>query len=344
MDLTLAEQSKVFSFYMKHPICPGEAYISPIPASIRGKEDHSPSFSIFYNKEGDTLLFKDHGGNNENERSYNKKKLIGDCLVFMVLMDSKVKSHKQALFKYHTKIKDANIEYSAEIKKGARRRNKQAPPIMYRETKFKDFELEWWDQYNICRKQLIDEYIYGSDGIKVKSGVIFESSPELPAFIYDLNYFDPLKTYQIYNPECPKELKMKWRLWADDESISQSYYTTLPEQGETFLLASSKKDMLCIKNSGYFSDAPLSESNRFRFLSKYKDYDRRFKNKYILFDGDKDGLIYAKTLLAEIKKIHRHTQWKVIKLNYPTGTKDVADIVKAYGQDCLSDMLYKLKL
>ena len=38
-----------------------EKYCSPIPASVRGKADSSPSFGIYESESGDRIMWKDLG-------------------------------------------------------------------------------------------------------------------------------------------------------------------------------------------------------------------------------------------------------------------------------------------
>lgn len=346
-DLTLEQQGKVYSYYLKVPAQAGEVYISNIPKEIRGSTDRSPSLSLYLADGGKELLFKDWGGKRTKGKTISEAVLSGDCLKYMCLVDKNIVSHKQALWFFHDTIKSAKIAYCEQIKASY---GLKKPPKVKVRSNFKKFELDYWARYNIGPEQLKYQKVYPSKGIITKLGTTFlPSTKKRPTFIYDLMPGKKIKHYQLYNPLVDNTDKAnKWRLWPGKRCVSQTWHTTLPERGDQLFITSGKKDIMCVNNSNFLADAPMSENSRYRLLTKYKEYDERFDRVYILLDGDAAGLDYAKTLLYYIKELDRNSTWKIIQLDYPKipgkkskRCKDPANVVEWYSNKKLRKLINK---
>ena len=185
---------------------------------------------------------------------------------------------------------------------------------------WKDFELAYWDTFGVSEQLLQENSVYPLEYYKVNGTLKWESTIEQPKFLYIFHD----DSWQIYNPFAENK-KDKFR--TNNIAHIVIGYNTLPTISDGLLITKSMKDILVWKSLGAKAVvAPMNEVTFSALLARKNEFDNRFKNIYILFDGDATGIMNSK-LLAEM------TGWNSLLFDFPQDTKDSADVIKAMGKD-----------
>lgn len=341
--LTKEEQYQVYTYYVGTDFKLGTAYLSPLPQSVRGKIDRFSSFNIYETVNGN-LRWKDFGGGGE---------MFGDAIDFIIFMEPNIKSlpskfqFKAALTHFKQKIRNSvfvspNVILD-QINKHTINKNKQIKPVPKYDLEFTKSERAYWCDHPlyIDFKELVDTRTYALRGIDWGNGLMYPSTDTDPAFIYDLSENGDMSSWKTYRP-LTKDRRRKWKSW-NLTKIPFDGYFLLPETAENLLFTSGRKDGYVAKKAledesdSWAFGSPIAEG-AFRSILPYQnELNGRFKNIYVLFDGDSAG-IKATNAFVEL------TGWIPIFLNYPikTGkrlknalkskyTKDITEIVESYN-------------
>lgn len=271
----------------------GKKYTSPLRS-----DDDTPSFSLYY--DGDVLKWKDFGYDACGNKAIN------------YLMEYMNLPFIEAIKFYNTVIKNTTLKINQVKVKDFKKVDKFS---IYNRTFFKDFELDYWNRFGIDEKQLIDESIYPLESFYYGDRLIHNSCESDPAFILDLGS----AAWKVYRP---LNKTYKWTSKNLENVKCEGCNTLAADKKDKLIITSSTKDRLVIKNLGYESINPLSESNIYPLEKLELNYDKI----YVLFDNDDTGRKYT-------DKLTSLTDW--IPLYLDSKCKDIAE---AYEHD-----LYNLK-
>jgi hypothetical protein len=157
---------------------------------------------------------------------------------------------------------------------------------------FEDFELEYWNQVNINKEDLLYWNIFSGE-IR-HNGVVWHSSKRNdPLFIY--MWDKSLPRYKGYRPYS-KDQKLKFYAHNIANHIQGIEY--IPSKGDMLIITKSYKDIIIWNKLGYPSIAPHSEN---MFLTPFDVYDlqSRFKKIYVNYDNDETGVLKSSKFTKE---------------------------------------------
>lgn len=146
-----------------------------------------------------------------------------------------------------------------------------------------DFELKYWENANITKKDL--EYFNVYSGEIRHNKILWHRSKENdPLFIY--MWDKKLPIYKGYRPFAPES---KLKFYAKNISGHIQGLDKLPETGNILIITKSYKDVIVWWKLGYPAIAPHSEN---MFISPFDLYELegRFKQIYINYDNDEVGV------------------------------------------------------
>lgn len=296
--------------------------ITKLPCLINSplREDKNPSFGI-RTVDNDKIQFMDF-----------KTAESGDIFHLLGLLWNK--NFKEVLEKISLDINKQNVFSVDYCKTKYKNKNIKSTKIIL-ETKvrdFKDYDLEYWSQYGISKEWLEFGDIYAiSHIIAIKDNKRYIIPADKYAYVYIENKDNQisLKIYQPFNK------KNKW-LNNNDSSVWE-LWGKLPNNGESLIITSSRKDALCIwANTGIPSISLQSETYmpKPHIIQQLKD---RFKNIYILYDNDFTK--ESNTGYIESKKISELFGLKLLVIPEYYNEKDISDICKKYGGDKVNKLI-----
>ena len=174
-----------------------EKYCSPIPASVRGKADSSPSFGIYESESGDRIMWKDLGFGGQS-----------GYLPIHFLMDVLGWSQKKA--KAYILRLSCGLEVT-KVKVEIPKVPKYPPPKVFIRDHYKSWELDFWDRFWQPEKALRFFWIHPLEKMEWESGYSVTSTPQSPAFFYGFEQFNPDypvgKMYRPNEPTGPKKFR-----------------------------------------------------------------------------------------------------------------------------------------
>jgi hypothetical protein len=193
-----------------------------------------------------------------------------------------------------------------------------------------DFELDYWAQAHITKKDLEYFNVYSGE-IRHNRILWHRSIKEDPLFIYMWDKKTPI--YKGYRPFAPES---KLKFYAKNTSGHIQGLDKIPETGNILIITKSYKDVIVWWKLGYTAIAPHSEN---MFISPFDLYEleSRFDHIYINYDNDETGVK---------KSIQYSSEHNLKYFNLPviTNCKDPFQFVSCYGYDELNNLfLQKLK-
>lgn len=290
--------------------------IRHIPCVINSplREDHNPSFVIYYNKSGKLVFFdfgtKEYGG-----------------MIDMVSRYFNL-SFRETLYKIYHDFR--NMNFTQQDKKTFHvKKLSLHSSTMKIEVKSRDLQqhdIDYWKQYGITKEWLNFGNIYPI------SDIIIDKNDEhlvIPAEKYSYAYVefkDGKQTIKIYQPFSKN---FKWM--SNHDASVWDLWQQLPKTGDKLIITSSRKDALCLwANLGIPSCCLQGESHipKEHVIQQLID---RFKEVYIFYDNDKDKNQNVGQMNAQ--KLIEKYNLKNIKIEDEYDCKDPSDLFKKYGRE-----------
>ncbi|HSH53142.1 MAG TPA: CHC2 zinc finger domain-containing protein [Bacteroidales bacterium] len=301
--LDIIDELAVFTFYMGFKPLINQTYISPL------REDKSPSFCLFWGKNGH-LLYKDFGTGES-----------GDCVKFV--KEIKHVSYKTAIKEIYDLFKHKSIN-SYQKSKPLRKITPSPKRIEVRKTNFTKEGLSFWKKYGVIEKTLNKFDIIQVD--KVWSNdklIVTKYNTKGPIFAYII--YDRIKIYMPYNStkfltNCNQFYIQGWK--------------QLDRNKKDLIITKSLKDVCVLDVLEYSSIAPNSESYSIPGII-HTSIKNSFDNIYLLYDNDKTGI-------KNSNKLTEKFNYTPIFIPDKFKTKDISDFYKQYGESETIKLLQKL--
>ncbi len=271
----------------------GSTFNSPL------REDKNPSFGIFISKKDNAILYKDMSNGDCGDVFKFVKKLFG----FTLYRDVYNKIYND----FNMNIKNINTKTNRVYKH-------RETEIAVKRKPFNAYDLKFWSSFGITIDTL-KMYNVNSISFYTSNGIIKAN----------YGYENPMYSYKVFNKfkiYRPMETKAnKWR--GNLSSLDIFGYEQLPETGNLLIITKSLKDVMVLREMGYNSIAPASESTIIPdiVIDKLKN---RFKKLIIFYDRDKTGVQYSLI-------IKNHFNIPFILINKKYKTKDISDFVLKFG-------------
>lgn len=200
---------------------------------------------------------------------------------------------------------------------------------------WKNYDLEYWEQYGISLKWLKFGDVYPiSHIIVIKNNKTSIINADKYAYVY-VERKDNTISLKIYQPFSQK---FKWSNKHD--SSVWDLWTKLPEKGDNLIITSSRKDALCVwENTNIPSISLQAESYlpKEHVLQQLKD---RFNNIYVLYDNDFQSEINHGKDLG--KKLADSFNLKQLEIPEEYKSKDSSDLCKNHGRKMIKDLIPQL--
>ena len=193
---------------------------------------------------------------------------------------------------------------------------KEKTIIKYAPKKFTEEDLIYWKSFGISEKTLNFYNVKAVEALFVDRKKVYSYRRINPCYAYNFFYEGSLKN-KIYFPLSKTN---KW-ISNTNSNILQGYLQ-LPNYGNNLIITKSLKDVMSLRELGFFSIAPQSENI---FPKNIEELKNRFKNVILLFDNDEAGK-KSSELFSKNYKI----PYYLIPDSY--GTKDVSDMIKTHSQ------------
>lgn len=288
------------------------------------REDNNASFGLKIIK--DSLYYRDFATNehgNLYELLMHYLKLSYYELLERLYLDlekiKKSSNNSFALTTRRTKRKGTNIVNNIKVITRA----------------FKNYDIEYWEQYGISKKSLIASNTYPISTLIVeKEGITYNIPADKYAYVY-VEFKDNKESLKIYQPFSTQ---YKW-INKHDSSV-WDLWNKLPPTGETVIITSSRKDALCIYENTGIPAVSLQAESYLPKLQVINQLKSRFKNIIVLYDND----FKSKTNPGETFATNLANEFQLIKLTLPIelGEKDTSDLCKKYGRIKVAQIIYSL--
>lgn len=199
--------------------------------------------------------------------------------------------------------------------------------------KWDDAALSYWKDYYITQRELEENDVYNVNKLRINSKFIPNMRGNL-RFAYILNHEG--KVYKkIYEPHAPKEFK-----WFNNTPIYLvGGHDKLKFNNDTLILLKSTKDMMVVRKLHPECLQLQNEST-----AALKDVTLEFlKTKYKKIVGILDNDTRGIEACEEYRQRGIETYHLPVEL-HAKSIKDPADLVKAFGMDCLKRFLINNKI
>lgn len=260
------------------------------------RKDNNPSFGIFVSKTSGKMVWKDMATGEYG----NVVKFIQKLLSLRTYTDALEEISRD--FDIQNKPKIVTRLYKAHNK-----------VIKVKRKAFTKKDLEYWAKYNITKETLQDYNVSSISGYFVDESYNEISKEEL-GFCYKV-----FNRFKIYRPNTVK-LK-KWR--SSLKPLDIQGFEQLSATNKILIITKSLKDVMVLKELGYDSVAPASETTKIP-TNVITNLKQRFNKIYVLYDDDATGQ-KTSTEMAE------NHGFKTIYIPREDGVKDISDYVKKYG-------------
>ena len=287
------------------------------------REDNTPSFGLIIN-EKNRIYYHDFANSDSGDLFTLLGKLWGTGYYGVL---TTLHKDKEAILSKKTKT-NYNITYCNKHKK-------QISKFKVRIREWKQWDLEYWQDYGISKEWLEFGRIYPISHIFIeynKQNIAINC--EKYAYVY-IEYKDKTLTYKVYQPFSEY---FKWRS-GHDLSV-WDLWRQLPKKGDNLIITSSRKDALCIwANTGI----PCVSLQGEGYVPKEQVIDtlkKRFKTIYILYDNDYDKMQNHGRINAS--KIAKKFNIKQIEIHEDFKAKDPSDLYKKHGRTVLIQTILKL--
>lgn len=291
--LDTIDELEVFTHFMGFKPLIGQTYISPL------RNDKSPSFSLFWGKNGH-LLYKDFGTGKS-----------GDCIEFV-----KQLTH-QSTREVTKELTD--LFTSNNIKRPLKRKRVKKVPenstdIQIKKMDFNEEGLSYWKSFGIDLETLNKYEVYQVKKVWINGDLKVSYTKGNPIFAYII--YDRIKIYQPLNRDN--------RFFTNCNRYYIQGWKQLNKSNETLIITKSLKDVMLLDKLGYSAIAPNAESYTIPDII-ITEINKTFDNIIVLYDRDVAGVVNARKLV----KSHNF-DFRFINKKYKV--KDVSDFYKKYGK------------
>lgn len=285
--------------------------ISRLPVVIKSpfREDKNPSFSLFYSKDRNRILYYDFS----SRECGNLYTLLGK------LWNTDYNNVLNRLSKDILNIKPLTPNLSkVPITKSYKKHTYNESRLECKIREWQDYDLEYWKSFGISKKWLEYADVYPiSHKIIIKNDKRYIFKADKYAYVY-VERKEGNITMKIYQPFNKKGYK--WSNKHDSSVIS--LWTKIPKYGDILCICSSLKDALCLwENTGIPSIAVQGEGYTMSNTA-IQELKKRYKFIYILFDNDEAGLIDG-------VKLANQTGFTNLILPHFENGKDISDLYKS---------------
>ena len=303
--LNKVSEAQILAFYLNIFVVPKRMH-SPFRKDLR------PSFGI-YSSNGKRIYYKDFGTNETGSLFDLLGRLWG------------ITSFREVIERIYFDI--PKMTESAEIKECtpiivSRKDYSKNCDIKCKIREWKDYDLEYWENYGISLEWLKYADVYPiSHKIIIKDGKEFIFGADKYAYAY-LEHKEGKETIKIYQPFNKNGFK-----WASkhDKSVI-SLWTKLPQKGNIVCVCSSLKDALCLWANTKIPAIAIQGEGYNMSKTAVLELKRRFKHVCIMLDNDEVGLYDA-------KKLAENTGFTNVVLPFFNEGKDISDLMLSLEAD-----------
>lgn len=283
-----------------------------VPSLINSpfRKDEKPSFSLYFNNEGN-VLYKDFA-TNENGTVFTAIcrlfRLSFDEMIQLVYND--IKSGKISSNGTQLNVRDnyASHKRTNDIK------------IEIRTREWRDWDIKYWSSFGISVDWLDFAEIYPiTHYFLTKNDRTYTMRAEKYAYAY-VERKEGNITIKVYQPLCPM---FKWPANNNDGSTI-ALWSKIPQFGNVICICSSVKDALCLWGNTGVPAVALQGEGYPMSSHAINDLKGRFKRVIIILDNDIPGLEYS-------VKLANSTGFQNIILPPFRGGKDISDYYKVIG-------------
>lgn len=184
---------------------------------------------------------------------------------------------------------------------------------------------KYWGQFGLKTDFLQNHKIVPLQNYWVNDNLVYWYTPYDPA--YSIEFGKGIR--KIYRPFAKR---FKWVTNAKTCNVQGDEF--LAKTGDILVITKSYKDVLLLKTLGFNSIASQSESV---FIPEaiIEDYKKRFQQIYLLWDNDITGMKYG-------EKFSTLYDFMPIFVPGDSGTKDISDYYRMYGQQKTRELLNHL--
>lgn len=318
--LTFIRDIDVFKHYI-----PGLKINATILSPLR--KEHVPSFSVFWSKKHNMLLFKDH-----------KTLDMGDCFNFVrkkfnltyreslekVVIDFDLTEH------FHVKNEKLMATKTAATVERDEKTLKVKEPgfIQIKRRNWENHDLKYWGRYGISKPTL--EYF---DVFPISHYSIYDQVYDAHKYAYAYAQYgaNPQTSntifYKIYQPMCTYN-KHITNMTAD----MLHGLPRLPLTGYIMIFTKSLKDVMSIYETTEIPVVSIQSEGVLMQQNVYVDASVGFEHKFILLDNDTLGKKMTE------KYISTYPELKSLRINIAL-CKDYSDVVRRFNVDTASKYL-----
>lgn len=300
----------------------------PIKSPLRD-EEHA-SFSLFYSKKHDIMMWKDHATGE-----------VGNCFKFVKLflnLASYIDVYNRIADDFnlhaHFHIKNGIQTGPALLKKRVVKRevemNQQNREIQIKRRPWAIQDKKFWSGgYGLTRKQLeycgvvpLSHYWIGN--------VCFKADKLCYAYIEKK---DGKITYKIYQP---RSRTSKWK--NGNNASTWELWSQLPARGRNLIICSSRKDAMVVKSlfpSKVVTACALQAEGVYPKAQVVEELKKRFNNVFVLYDNDKAGKKFG-------TKLAHNFGLNYIEIPKEYGGKDIADVHAIHRSGVSTQLLKRL--
>ena len=269
------------------------------------RKDDTPSFSVFVGRSG-RLMYHDF-----------KTGDSGDIIKFVCQMTGLL--YYDAMRKI---LRDTSVGIRIQTTKIERKQSattKKEIKVITRQ--LTDRDISYWESHGVLKRTLSLYKVYSLEAVFINDVLVGEYRSTQPIYGY---YFGNGE-WKIYKPYSLQ------RFYTNTNKLQG--YDQLPETGELLVISKSLKDVMLLRELGYFAVAPHSES--VNNIDEIDELKTRFKRIVIWYDNDEPGALGAEKLSTKLGLPY-------VQLPTDQAAKDISDYYKANGFLASQEMADKL--
>ncbi len=292
--LNMINELEVYTFYMGFKPEINQIYISPL------RHDKSPSFNLFWGKNGH-LLYKDFGTGNS-----------GDCITFVKELTNTTTSKAiSEILELFTSKKINNPPKKRKLRKIPT----STTSIDIKILPYNEEGLEFWNKFGIDLKTLNKYEVFQVKSVWINDNLKLTYKKGNPIFAYKL--YDRIKIYQ--------PLDREHRFFTNCNVYYIQGWKQLDRNKDTLIITKSLKDVMLLNILGYAAIAPNAESYAIpdNIVTEIK---KNFNNIILLYDRDIAGILNTRKIVKNNK-----FDFRFIPKKYKC--KDITDFYLKYGKD-----------
>lgn len=325
--LECVNEIDIFAYYLG-----GVVPTKPISSPFR--EDVTPSFSLFHSKEYQTILFKDFATGE-----------VGNCFVFVMRLFN-LRTKVEAINKVANDFNLTQFEipnsihslpknyvYTKTNKTLDRGRLRISVTTRNWSRKDKDY---WSNKYGLTKEQLEYCNVYPISHFFI-NGYCTKTNDHAYAFVEEK---DNIQTFKIYRPY---DVENKWI--NNNDYSTWELWTQLPNNGETLIITSSRKDAMVIKSlfsTNVITSCSLQSEGVNPKESVVQEVRDRFKNVYIMYDNDFNSDKNRGRIAGA--KLASQTGFTQIEIPDEAQVKDPSDYIEKFGKEQLKQLIEQLTI